>query len=96
MCRGRQICTLVPGTSRPGTVGGAGYKSKYWCWVQDQVLLAGDLKIEGGRTRACWRGRGLYLICISKIEKTFRKGSCALIIQSCIYIIRTVNVQYLA
>ena len=40
MCWG-QSCTRVLGTS-PGT--GDGYKSKYWCWVQDQVLVAGDLK----------------------------------------------------
>ena len=38
----------MQGTS-PGT--GAGYKTKYWCWVRDQVLVAGDLKeLEGGRT----------------------------------------------
>ena len=27
---------------------GAGYETKYWCWVRDKVLVAGDLKeLEG-------------------------------------------------
>ena len=35
--------------TRPST--SAGYESRYWCWVRDQVLVAGDLKeLEGGRT----------------------------------------------